>query len=615
MTIDLGPLPLREATALAGVYLDATADFAKRCIERAAGNPLFLEQLLRHAEQSTAASVPGSVQSLVQARMDQLDPHDKQALQAASAFGQRFAPEGLRHLLDDPDYNCAPLVRRFLIRPAGDDFLFAHALIRDAVYDSLLRSRRRELHQRAATWFQDRDLVLHAEHLDRADHPSAPPAYLAAARAQAADYHYERARALADRGLALAIERADRLALTCFQGDISHDLGAMAESREAYERALEAAADDGQRTHAWLGLAAVKRVIEDLDGAFADLDRAQVAAERYGLIEQRARIHFLRGNLHFPRGNITGCLAEHGKSLQLAREIASPELEAQALGGLGDAEYVRGRMLSAHRHLQHCVDLAAEHGLGRIEVANRSQSAHARLYFSPQQAVLEQALTAAEAARRVGHHRAELNARVAGVFATFALGDFPRLKEQIEEARAIVDRLGARRFMQSCLLYLGKAVLAEGRRGEALELLEEAMAISRETGLGFHGPNILGALAEAAQDPQQRRRALAEGEAIIREGAVGHNHLRFYPDAITTALDLGEWDEAERYAKALEDYTRPEPLPWSDFFIRRGRALAALGRGRRDESTKPELERLQAEARRLGYRIALPAIEQALAGF
>jgi hypothetical protein len=167
--------------------------------------------------------------------------------------------------------------------------------------------------------------------------------------------------------------------------------------------------------------------------------------------------------------------------------------------------------------------------------------------------------------------------------------------------------------MQSCLLYLGKAVRAEGRRGEALELLEEAMAISRETGLGFHGPNILGALAEAAEDPQQRRRALAEGEAIIREGAVGHNHLRFYPDAITTALDLGEWDEAERYAKALEDYTRPEPLPWSDFFAARGRALAAIGRDGGDERAQPELERLAAEARRLEYRIALPAIEQALA--
>ena len=72
---------------------------------------------------------------------------------------------------------------------------------------------------------------------------------------------------------------------------------------------------------AWLGLAAVKRITEDLDGAFADLERAQPAAERHCLTEQRARIHFLRGNLHFPRGNIEGCLVEHAKSLQLAREI------------------------------------------------------------------------------------------------------------------------------------------------------------------------------------------------------------------------------------------------------------------------------------------------------
>ena len=76
----------------------------------------------------------------------------------------------------------------------------------------------------------------------------------------------------------------------------------------------------------------MKRVTEDLNGAFADLDRAQAAAERCELVEMRARIHFLRGNLHFPRGNIGGCLAEHQKSLELALETDLPELEAQALG-------------------------------------------------------------------------------------------------------------------------------------------------------------------------------------------------------------------------------------------------------------------------------------------
>ena len=155
--------------------------------------------------------MPGSVQSLVQARMDQLDPFDRQALQTAAIFGQRFALDALRHALERPDYDCAPLVEHFLVRPIGDDFLFAHALIRDAVYDTLLRPRRRELHRRAADWFAARDLVLRAEHLDRAEHPEAAQAYLEAARAQAADYRYERARALTERGLALAIDPADSL--------------------------------------------------------------------------------------------------------------------------------------------------------------------------------------------------------------------------------------------------------------------------------------------------------------------------------------------------------------------------------------------------------------------
>ena len=73
-TIDLGPLPSEDARALAEALIAANTAFAERCVERAAGNPLFLDQLLRHADESQAAAVPGSVQSLVQARIDRLDP-------------------------------------------------------------------------------------------------------------------------------------------------------------------------------------------------------------------------------------------------------------------------------------------------------------------------------------------------------------------------------------------------------------------------------------------------------------------------------------------------------------------------------------------------------------
>jgi hypothetical protein len=69
---------------------------------------------------------------------------------------------------------------------------------------------------------------------------------------------------------------------------------------------------------------------------------------RHNLIAQQGRIHFLLGNLCFPRSDIDGCLREHGMALEMARRAGAGELEAMALGGLGDAEYVRGRMVSAH---------------------------------------------------------------------------------------------------------------------------------------------------------------------------------------------------------------------------------------------------------------------------
>ena len=75
---------------------------------------------------------------------------DRAALRAAAVVGQRFPLALVRHLAQLPDYSCDVLVAHFLVRPEGDEFLFAHALIRDGVYASLTRARRAELHRAAA---------------------------------------------------------------------------------------------------------------------------------------------------------------------------------------------------------------------------------------------------------------------------------------------------------------------------------------------------------------------------------------------------------------------------------------------------------------------------------
>ena len=123
----------------------------------------------------------------------------------------------------------------------------------------------------------------------------------------------------------------------------------------------------------------------------------------------------------------------------------------------------------------------------------------------------------------------------------------------------------------------------------------------------------MAALACCFDDHKAQRDALDEGARMLKEGSVSHNHFFFYPDAIEVSLDTGDWDGAEGYATALEDFARPEPLPWSDFFIARGRALAACGRGKLDNGLMEELQRLNDLAGEVGLKKAAPAIEAALA--
>jgi tetratricopeptide (TPR) repeat protein len=616
LTVDLGPLRPREAVALAGTYLDATGELARRCIERAAGNPLFLEQLLLNTEESTeaASGVPGSIQSLVLARMDRLDPLDKRALQAASVLGQRFTPEALRHLVERRDYDCACLVRQHLARPGGEDqYLFAHALIQQAVYTSLLRSKRRGLHHRAAAWFAGRDPVLRAEHLDRAEDPSAVQAYLEAARALRGSFRYERALALVGRGLELVRDQASTYDLTSLQGELLRDLGSIEHSIEAFGRALTVADDDRQRCRSWIGIAAGQRVVGRFDEALAILERAEAVAARSDFADDLAEIHHHRGNVYFPLGNVDGCLEQHRLALAQAERAGSREAEARALGGLGDAFYLRGRMVSARDQVDRCVGICRANGYVAIEAANLYMRGITRLFCNQLAAGLEDGFAAAELAAKIGQLRAEMVAR-GGVCALllYELGDLERSAEEADKAWQLARRLGARQFEGNSKKHLGRGLTALGRREEAAALLEEGVEVCRETGFRFMGPEMLSALAVATDDPATRERALSEGEAILLSGCPSHNYLFFYRDAIEASLAVGAWDEAERYAAALKDYTRPEPLPWADFVIARGGALAKWGRGQREADTTAELRRLVAEAERVGLRVGLPVLHQAL---
>ena len=99
---------------------------------------------------------------------------------------------------------------------------------------------------------------------------------------------------------------------------------------------------------------------------------------------------------------------------------------------------------------------------------------------------------------------------------------------------------------------------------------------------------------------------------MLESACVGHNYFAFYRDAMEVCLKQGDWDGASRYASALENYCRQEPIPWSEFFIARGRALAEFGREGHGGEMIGELGRLRDQAVRAGLNVAKRPLEKAL---
>jgi class 3 adenylate cyclase/tetratricopeptide (TPR) repeat protein len=612
-TVELAPLPEAEAARLAEAYPELAPAMLRNCLERAAGNPLFLEQLLLNAEETATEQLPVSVQTLVQARMDRLPARDRMALQAASVLGQRFTLEALRHLLGDEAFGPEALVAHHLLRGEGEDCVFGHALIRDGVYESVLRSRRRELHGRAAAWFAAHDPDLHAEHLERAEDPAAAQAYLEAARGHAARYRFERALARVQRGVALGREGPLGSELLAAEGRILQDLGRFGDSLPAFEAALAAAGNDAERCRARLGMANGMRVVDRLEEAMQVLDAAQAEAERAGLLEEQARLHHLRGNLYFPQARAKECLAEHGRALELARQAGSVELEVRAHGGLGDAYFLVRDPERASEHFAQCVELARRHGFGRVEVANKAMLVACRMFVDGQRVLLAESRANAELALRLGDLRtAMLSFLQAGMAALEAM-EWDEGTRLVERSRELARTLGARRFEPELLGFLARVTYLRGERERALPMSREAVALARATSLSYTGPQVLGTLAMVTPDAEERRRAMEEAEALIEGGCHMLNVYCYCVDAADSALEHGEWDLVDHVADVFERTFPPGLGSAYSFFSRRARALAQFGRGQRDEALRTELEQLLAWARERYFGLPARRVERALA--
>ena len=167
--VALAPLDRAQVRRMAGEIASQrplSDDMLDRLVERAGGVPLFVEELTRllveRGDEGGAQAIPSTLQQSLAARLDRLGDA-REAAQIGAVLGREFSYPLLLGVAgtDEPALNEA--LRRLTeadilfvegIVPEAT-YRFKHALIQDAAYDSLLRSRRRTLHRRAAERLRD----------------------------------------------------------------------------------------------------------------------------------------------------------------------------------------------------------------------------------------------------------------------------------------------------------------------------------------------------------------------------------------------------------------------------------------------------------------------------
>ena len=151
-----------------------------------------------------------------------------------------------------------------------------------------------------------------------------------------------------------------------------------------------------------------------------------------------------------------------------------------------------------------------------------------------------------------------------------------------------------------------------GDWAEAVPILREGIEISRATGVGYIGASILGTLARATQDPEERDSVLSEGKNLLEQGCVSHNYFEYYCEAMELMLEQERWTDVETYAKSLEEFTKTEPLPRTVFFISRARCLAEFGAGSTGQDLVAKAKRLRDQAEEIGLKTAKQKLDRAL---
>ncbi len=491
----LGPLDATDAATLLSAHTRETPllpHVRAAVAARAAGNPLFLRELIPLAVRSnTDEELPASVEEVLAVEIDRLAPPDRLVLRIAAVGGMHIEPDVLAKALGHP--LPAQVWDRLsgLVTHDDEGLSFRHALVRDTAYQGMSYRRRRRLHHALALALQhagespETQAELLASHFFHAEDYTAAGHYarIAGERAAAA-YANAAAATFFDLGLKAARHRRPpvpeevaRLAEAC--GDIRCRLGDFDAANAAYRVARNAVRDDPHR-RARLDLKTAQ-VVAHTTGfahalawttrgrhALADLTDADAARQDARLLVQAALVRHLQG-----RHDITERVCHAAAAV--ATRAGARDVLAQAWQLLDAADVARGRF-DGEPWAQHALAIWRERDDLAWQARARNQIG-IRAYFTARWAdALLHYRAAADTFRLVGD---EWNAAIAACNVGEILADQGHLTEAegvtrpAAAARRASAAISESSFAQSVL---GRIRLRESRISEAKSFLETARA-------------------------------------------------------------------------------------------------------------------------------------------
>ena len=559
--VGLRPLEPDQSRALVTALLreQVPPEVVHLVVERAQGNPFFVEEILRALIEDGVlrrteagwvltrpveeVEVPPSVQDLLAARLDKLPPTEKRVLQYAAIIGRTFWPDVLQEALGEGDAVKGidvgevlnSLERRQIALRHGQsglgegwEWTFRHALIQEVAYRGVRKSVRRRVHRQVAQRLEQRLsehtaflIPLIAYHYERGDQPDKAVEYLQRAGEQAAaQFANDEALRYLTRALLLLDQTgwpADRVRQVRYE---------LLMAREAVYHLT------GQR-----------------DQQAADLEKLEALAEVWGDPCRLAEVALRRAAYAEAISDYPAALQAAQQAARWAEEAGAVKLHIEALIAWSRVLWQQGELEEARQHLNEALILSRRHRYWQGEAASLHYLGTVFYLLGDLQqarAHLEEALTI----RRHMNDRHGAAVSLNNLVAVYhGLGDYAMAKKYCEEALHAVQIMGDRKMEAATLNNLAGIHHVFGDLEQAHRLHERALRLFRQVGSRYGVVLSLGNLALTffdlgayQQAEEYARQALREQRAVksLSGEAAEMTHLALALEA------LGELGEASR---------------------------------------------------------------------